>query len=119
MVWSVLALLLVVELLAWASYGVLGWTWSPAWLWVWLLPLLVVTLWALTASPRARWRGAVLTPLVKVLVLTGAVVSLLVTGHPVAGVALAVLVVVTHLAARHPDVRAQLAAAGDRSRVHS
>ena len=51
-VWSVLTLLLLVELLAWAAYGVLGWALSPGWLWVWLLPLLVVSLWAATASPR-------------------------------------------------------------------
>ncbi|WP_169834699.1 YrdB family protein [Nocardioides dokdonensis] len=107
MAWSVLALLFVVELLAWAAYAVLGWALSPGWLWVWALPLLVVTLWALTASPRARWRGAVLTPAVKTLVFTGAVVALVLTSHPVAGGTLAILVVVVHVAARHPDVRRQ------------
>ena len=108
MVWSVLTLLLLVELLAWAAYGVLGWALSPGWLWVWLLPLLVVSLWAATASPRARWRGAVLTPVVKLLVFTGAVLALVATGHPVAGGVLGVLTAAVHLAARRPDVRARL-----------
>ena len=107
-VWSVLTLLFLVELLAWAAYGVLGWALSPGWLWVWLLPLLVVSLWAATASPRARWRGAVLTPVVKLLAFTGAVLALVGTGHPVAGGVLGVLATAVHLAARRPDVRARL-----------
>ena len=108
MVWSVLTLLFLVELLAWAAYGVLGWALSPGWLWVWLLPLLVVSLWAATASPRARWRGAMLTPVVKLLVFTGAVLALVATGHPAAGAVLGVLATAVHLAARRPDVRARL-----------
>ncbi|MDO3394797.1 DUF2568 domain-containing protein [Nocardioides sp. SOB44] len=108
MVWSVLTLLLLVELLAWAAYGVLGWALSPGWLWVWLLPLLVVSLWTATASPRARWRGAVLTPVVKLLVFSGAVLALVATRHPVAGGVLGVLATAVHLAARRPDVRARL-----------
>ena len=53
MVWSVLTLLLLVELLAWAAYGVLGWALSPGWLWVWLLPMLVVAWWYADVS----WAG--------------------------------------------------------------
>ncbi len=74
--WLVLMLLLVDELVAWAAYGVWGWQHEPRWLLVWLLPLVVVTVWGLLVSPRAPYGGRVITPIVKVLVFAGATLVL-------------------------------------------
>ncbi len=57
-----LALVFVDELCAVTALGVFGWSASPRWLLVWLLPLLGVLAWALFASPRAPYGGPVLRP---------------------------------------------------------
>ena len=66
--WTVLTLVFVDELLAVAAFGVWGWTASPRWLLVWLLPLLAMVAWYLLASPKAPYGGRVVRPVVKVLV---------------------------------------------------
>jgi hypothetical protein len=103
--WTVLTLLFVVEVVAWAAYGVWGWQHDPRWLLVWLLPLAVVTVWGTCASPKARYGGRVVTPVVKVAVFAGATLAL----YDGAGLGWAagflVVTVVLHALARLPAVR--------------
>jgi len=63
--WTVLALVFLDELLAVAAFGVWGWSTSPRWLLVWLVPLLGMLAWALFASPKAPYGGPVVRPTVK------------------------------------------------------
>lgn len=105
MVPLVLLALFLVELAAWAAYGDLGWSLSPRWLWVWVLPLVVVTAWGLLASPRARYDDARIRLVTKVVVLAGAVAALWAAGRPWLAVALGLCTVLVHAAAAHPAVR--------------
>lgn len=67
-VWVLLLLVFLDELLAVAVAGWWGWQHDPRWLWVWLLPLVVVTTWWLLASPKAPYGGPVVRPVAKVVV---------------------------------------------------
>jgi hypothetical protein len=102
--WTVLTLLFVDELVAWAAYGVWGWQHDPRWLLVWLLPAAAIAVWALFASPKAAYGGAVLTPIVKVLVFAGSALAL----HDAVGagwaVAFLVATAVVHALAALPAV---------------
>ena len=80
--WTVLALVFLDELLAMAAFGVWGWSASPRWLLVWLLPLLAMLAWFLFASPKARYGGPLVRPVVKVLVFGLASLALWDAGHP-------------------------------------
>ena len=53
--WTVLALVFLDELLVMAGLGVYGWSTSPRWLLVWVLPLVGMLVWFLFASPKARF----------------------------------------------------------------
>jgi len=104
--WCVLGLVFLDELLAMAAFGVWGWQASPAWLLVWLLPLLAMTAWFLVASPKARYGGPVARPVAKVLVFGLASLALWDAGH--AGWALALLVfsVVVNAVTQLPSIQA-------------
>jgi hypothetical protein len=80
--WTVLALVFVDEVLAMIALGVWGWASEPRWLLVWLLPLTAMLAWFLFASPKARYGGRGVRPLVKVLVFGLASLALWDAGHP-------------------------------------
>jgi hypothetical protein len=103
--WTVLTLVFLDELLAVAALGVVGWGTSAAWLLVWLLPLAAVALWALFASPRARFGSAGRRPAATVVVFGAAVAGLWAVGHPGWAVALLVFSVAVNAAAELPGVR--------------
>jgi len=103
--WTVLALVFLDELLAMAAFGVWGWSTSASWLLVWLLPLLAMLAWFFFASPKARYGGAVVRPVVKVLVFGLASVALWDAGHPTAALALLVFSVVINALAMIPAIR--------------
>ena len=108
----VLALVFLDELAAWAAYGVWGFSLDGPLRWVvgLGLPLVVVVLWALLASPRALYGGRGVRPVVKLLVYAGAVAALWAAGHPTWALLLAVASVLLNAAAQLPGVRATLAA---------
>ncbi|WP_158277223.1 DUF2568 domain-containing protein [Serinibacter arcticus] len=66
----------------------------------------VIALWALVASPRARWRGPVATPVAKVAVFGGAGLGLALTGSGGMGAGLVGAAVLLSALARTPEVRA-------------
>lgn len=82
------ALALLLELVALVALGVGGWA-AGGLLAAVALPAVAIVLWGLFAAPRARLSvpGAALA--VKTAVFGGAAVSLVGTGHPVAGVGFA------------------------------
>jgi hypothetical protein len=104
--WSVLGLVFLDELLACAAAGVAGAATPAPWLFVWLLPLLVVTVWFLFASPKARYGGPVVRPVVKVLVFGLASLGLWLAGHEGWAIALLVFSVVVNGLAQLRVVRA-------------
>ena len=110
----VLGLVFLVELAAWAAYGVWGFSLDGPARWVvgLGLPLVVVTLWALLASPRAPYAGRGVRPVVKLLVYAGAVAALWAAGHPTWALVLLAFSVVVNAAAQLPTVRAVLAEQG-------
>lgn len=79
--WTVLALVFLDELLAMAAAGIWGADAGGAALAV-LMPVVVVVVWFLFASPKARFGGRVVRPLVKVLVFTLTSAGLWAAGHP-------------------------------------
>ena len=100
----------VSELAALAALALWGWS-MPSDLPVRLLaavvlPLVAAVLWGRFAAPRAPVRRPVVAAAVKALVLGGGALGLLLTGHPVAAVVLAVISVlgVVLPAAHEPDV---------------
>ena len=103
--WTVLALVFLDELFAMAAFGVWGWTASPRWLLVWLLPLLAMLAWFLFASPKARYGGRVVRPVTKVLVFGLACLALWDAGHPMWAVALLVFSVAVNALAQLPSIR--------------
>ena len=103
--WTVLALVFLDELLAMAGLGVYGWSASPRWLLVWVLPLLGVLAWSLFASPKARYGTPVARPVAKVLVFGLASLGLWVADHPALAVALLVFSVVVNALAMLPAIR--------------
>ena len=104
--WVVLSLVFLDELLAMVAFGVWGWQASPAWLLVWLLPLLAMVAWFLVASPKAAYGGPVARPVAKVLVFGLASLALWSAGHPAWAAALLVFSVVVNGLAQLPGVRA-------------
>ena len=104
--WVVLSLVFLDELLAMAAFGVWGWQATPAWLWVWLLPLLAMAAWFLLASPKAHYGGPVVRPVTKVVVFGLASLALWSAGHPAWALALLVFSVVVNGLAQLPGVRA-------------
>ncbi len=104
--WTVLALVFLDELLAMAAFGVWGWSVASArWLLVWLLPLLAMLVWFFFASPKARYGGAVVRPLVKVLVFGLASLALWAAGHPALALSLLLFSVVVNALAMIPAIR--------------
>jgi hypothetical protein len=103
--WTVLTLVFLDELLAMAGLGVYGWSTSPRWLLVWLLPLLGVLAWSLFASPKARFGFPVLRPVVKVVVFGLASLGLWAAGHHGLAIALLVFSVVVNGLAQLPAIR--------------
>jgi hypothetical protein len=104
--WIILGLVFLDELLACAAAAVIGWAMPAPWLFVWLLPLVVVVVWFLFASPKARYGGPVVRPLVKVLVFGLASLGLWLVGHETAAIVLLVFSVVVNGLAQLRFVRA-------------
>ncbi len=102
--WLVLLLVFVDEVLAVAAFGVWGWHHSPRWLLVWLLPLVAVAVWALFASPKARYGGALQRPVAKVVVFGLACVALWDVGQQGLAIALLVFSVVVNALAQLPSI---------------
>lgn len=86
----VLALVFLDELLCMAAFAVTGWHSPARWLLVWLLPIAGMTVWFFFCSPKARYGGGGVRPVVKVLVFGLAGVGLLWAGHTTLAVALIV-----------------------------
>lgn len=84
--WIVLGLVFADELLACAAAAVVGRALPAPWLFVWLLPVSVVVVWFLYASPKARYGGPVVRPVVKVLVFGSTSLGLWVVGHETAAI---------------------------------
>lgn len=103
--WTILALVFLDELLAVAAAGVYGWSASPRWLLVWLLPALTVLAWALFASPKARLGTKVGRPVVKVVVFGLASWGLWSAGHHGLAAGLLVFSLVVNALAATPQVR--------------
>jgi len=93
--WLVLALVFVDEVLAAVAAGVWG-SYAGGPLLAVLAPVLVIAVWWAFASPKARWGGPVVRPLVKVAVFGLASAGLWVAGHGVWAVALLVFSVVVN-----------------------
>lgn len=68
-------------------------------------PLLVVVVWWLFASPKARWGGAVVRPATKVVVFVAASAGLWAAGHHGLGLALLAFSAVINGLAQLPVVR--------------
>lgn len=107
--WAVLALLFFDEMLCVVAAGVAGYAWLgiPGAI---LGCAIVITVWALFASPKARFGGPIVRPVVKVLVFGGCSLALVLTGHLWWGIALAAFSIVVNALAQIPAIR-DLAAA--------
>ena len=103
--WVVLTLVFLDEVLAAVAAGVWG-SYAGGWVLAVLAPVLVVAVWWAFASPRARWGGPVVRPVVKVLVFGLASLGLWVAGHHGWAVALLVFSVVVNGLAQLPSIRA-------------
>lgn len=103
--WFVLALVFLDELLVMAAFGVWGWSASPGWLLVWLLPLAAMAVWFVFASPKAPYGGPVVRPAVKVLVFGLASLALWDAGQPGWAVALLVFSIVVNGLAALPGIQ--------------
>jgi hypothetical protein len=77
----VLALVFLDEILVCTGAGVVGAALPAPWLFVWLLPVLVVTVWFCFASPKAPYGGPLVRPVVKVLVFGLVSLALWLAGH--------------------------------------
>ena len=102
--WSVLFLVFVDELLAIAAAAVWGAHVGGPVLAV-AMALLTVLVWYLFASPKARFGGRVVRPVVKVLVFTLASAGLWASGHHSLAVALFVFSAVVNGLAQLPSVK--------------
>lgn len=103
--WAVLFLVFVDELLVMAAFGVWGWKHNPAWLLVWALPLVAITVWFLLASPKARHGRPVVRLVAKVTVFGLACLALYDAGQPGWAIALLVYSVVINALAMLPSIR--------------
>lgn len=106
--WTVLALVFVDELAAMAAAGV--WGAHVAWPLAVVMPALTMLVWFLFASPKARYGGPVVRPVVKVLVFVLASVGLWAAGHHGLAAALLVFSVVVNVLAQLPTIRRVAAA---------
>lgn len=106
--WVVLGLVFVDEVLACVAAGVVGAALPAPWLFGWLLPALVVAVWACFASPKAPYGGPRVRPVAKVLVFGLASLGLWLAGRPAPAVALLAFSVVVNGLARLRFVRAAL-----------
>lgn len=104
MAWVVLALVFVDEVLAVVAAAVWGAHVSGPLLAVGVA-VAVVVVWFLFASPKARYGGPVVRPVVKALVFTLAAVGLWVAGHTGWAVAFLVFSIVVNALAQLPTVR--------------
>ena len=102
--WSVLFLVFVDELLAIAAAAVWGAHAGGPVLAV-VMALLTVLVWFLFASPKARFGGPVVRPVVKVLVFTLASVGLWASGHHALAVALFLFSALVNGLAQLPSVK--------------
>jgi len=109
--WAVLALVFLDELLAvWA-----GWLWgrhAGGPLLAIVTPIVIVVVWFLFASPKARFGGPVVRPVVKVVVFGLGTVGLWVAGHHYWALAFLVFSVVANGLALLPSVQRLAAEAG-------
>jgi uncharacterized protein DUF2568 len=109
--WLVLGLVFVDEVLAVVAAGVWG-GYAGGVLLAVLAPLVTLAAWFLLASPKARYGGPVVRPLVKAVVFTLASVGLWAAGDPTAAVALFVFSAVVNAVAQLPSIRALVPAPG-------
>ena len=106
-----LALVFLDELLAMAAAAVWGASAGGPLLAV-VMPVLVVAVWALFASPKAPLGGPVVRPVVQVLVFGLASLGLWDAGHPGWALAMLVFSVVVNALGLLPGVRALVAEPG-------
>jgi hypothetical protein len=109
--WLVLALVFVDEVAAAVAAGVWGGYAAGWWLAV-LAPVAVVAAWWAFASPKARYGGPVVRPVVKVLVFGLASLGLWEAGHHGWAVALLVFSIVVNGLAQLPAIRTLATDAG-------
>jgi hypothetical protein len=103
--WAVLFLVFVDELLAISAAAVWGeWKGGP-WLAV-AAALVTVAVWFLFASPKARYGGRWVRPVVKVVVFTLASVGLWVSGHEGLAIAYFAFSVIINALAQLPSIKA-------------
>jgi hypothetical protein len=102
--WAVLLLVFLDELLAIAAAAVWGDHAGGAWL-ATAAGLLVVLVWFLFASPKARYGGRVVRPVTKVLVFTLASAGLWASGHHGLAVALFGFSAIVNGLAQLPSVK--------------
>lgn len=107
--WTVLTLVFLDELLAVAAAAVWGDHVAGAPLAV-LMALVVVLVWSQFASPKARFGGVVVRPVVKVLVFTLASLGLWTAGRPGWALGLFVFSAVVNALAQLPGTQALVAA---------
>jgi hypothetical protein len=107
--WIVLALVFLDELFAVTCAGVWGWHAPGRAILVWLLPIVVMTIWFFFASPKAKFGGPIRRPVVKVVVFVLASLALWDVGHTHLAVAMLVFSTVINALAQIPAI-AQLAA---------
>lgn len=103
--WLVLTLVFLDEVLAAVAAGVWGSS-AGGWVLAVLAPVLVVAVWWAFASPRARWGGPGVRPVVKVLVFGLASLGLWAAGHHGWAVALLVFSALVNGLAQLPSIRA-------------
>jgi hypothetical protein len=101
--WTVLALVFLDELFAMAAAG--AWGAHVAWPLAVVMPVVTMLVWFLFASPKARYGGPAVRPMVKVLVFVLASVGLWAAGHHGLAIALLVFSVVVNGLAQLPAIR--------------
>lgn len=102
--WTVLFLVFVDELLAISAAATWGEWRSGTWLAV-VAGLTVVTVWFLFASPKARYGGRWVRPVVKVLVFSLASAGLWASGHETLAIAYLAFSVVINALAQLPSIK--------------
>lgn len=111
--WLILTLVFLDEVVAVAVFAVWGYAQDPWWIWVWLLPLAAAQAWYWFASPKVRYGGPLLRPVVKVIVFGLACLALWDLDHPTEAVAFLVYSIAVNGLAQLPFVAA-LPGAGER-----
>jgi hypothetical protein len=101
--WTVLFLVFVDELLAVSAAAVWGDHVGDAWLAI-VTALLTVLVWFLFASPKARYGGRAVRPVVKVLVFSLAAAGLWASGHHTPAIAFLLFSAVVNGLAQLPSV---------------